>query len=482
MSRHMAWFWQPVWLVVFFPHLGDLPSPAGAAEPSSHRQPRNDLLESAPFLQIPGPNPLLTPGPEGAWDGRIVEAADALKDFGTYYLYYHGNGGDGYQLGVATSSHPLGPFKKHGDAPILKRGPSGSWDDVHAACAMILKEDASRYLMWYSGMGSSEDNRKWSIGLATADSPLGPWKKYEGNPIVEDFGYVGGVVKAHGKYWLYTAHPIGSTGPDYSPMSLATADKPEGPWAICAQNPVLKQGEWGEWDDGGFSEAEVLYHSGVFHMFYGGAKLYVPRILSRESVGYAYSFDGFHFIKYGRNPVATREAEPNAAAYSEVHSILEPPFVYVYHTLRYEKPWRERFKPQFPTVEDLGVQVLVLERPFSLDVPVLNRPSLAPGRTTALGDSPAVALGHVARAALTVECTFKEEAKRGVRLHVRSSPDGLKYDTTDLYTLEVGPAPGQTCQQTFTLAPNVRFIKALVTNLDSSESVCDLKVTATLGG
>ena len=457
---------------------------AYAAEPPAKAPARNALLEPGRFIQIPGPNPILTPGPEGAWDGDIVEASDAFKDFGTYYLYYHGNGGRGYQLGVATASDPLGPFKKHGSQPVLKRGPQGSWDDLHVACAMILKEGAGKYTMWYSGHGRSEKHRKWSIGLGTADNPLGPWKKHPDNPIIDDFGYVGGVVKAGGKYHLYTAYPIGSTGPDYSPMALATAERPEGPWTKWKGNPVLKQGEWGEWDDGGFSEAEVLYHSGVFHLFYGGAKLYRPRILTRESIGYAYSFDGVNFVKYGRNPVATRQAEPNAAAYAEVHSIIELPFVYSYHTLRYQRPWRARFEAQFPRVEDLGVQVLVTQRPFSLDVPVLNQASLAAGATgpLSLKDSPSIALSHVARAALTVECTYGERAKIWIQLHVRSSPDGLKYDTTDLYTFDHAFQPGQTCRKTFELDTGVRFIKVLAENLDQSESVSDLKITATLGG
>lgn len=455
-----------------------------AAEPLSKVQPHNALLEAGRFIQIPGPNPILTPGPEGAWDDEIIEASDAFKDFGTYYLYYHGNGGRGYRLGVATASHPLGPFAKHGEAPILTFGPKGSWDEAHVACAMVLKEGSGKYTMWYSGHGRSPEHRKWSIGLATADSPLGPWKKHEGNPIVENFGYVGGVVKVKGKYHLYTAYPIGSTGPDYSPMALATAENPKGPWTKWEGNPVLKQGEWGEWDDGGFSEAEVLYHSGVFHMFYGGAKLYKPRIASRESIGYAYSFDGMNFVKYGRNPVATRHAEPNAAAYAEVHSIIEPPFVYIYHTLRYRKPWRERFEKQFPVVEDLGVQVLVMHRPFSLDMPVLRRASLAAGTTapSSLKSSPAVALSHVTRAALTVECTFGKRSTKPLRLHVRSSPDGLKYDTADLHTLDLDCLPGKTCRKTFTFDADVRFIKVLVENLDASEPVANVTVTATLSG
>lgn len=444
---------------------------------------RNDLLRSGRFIQIPGPNPVLVRGEEGAWDDGVIEASDALEDRGTYYFYYHGTGqGKGYQLGVATAPGPLGPFRKHGREPVLKLGPKGSWDDRHVACAMILKEGVDRYLMWYSGMGSSPEHSKWSIGLAAAPGPLGPWKKHQGNPILKDFGYVGGVVKVDGKYHLYTAYPIGSTGADYSPMALAVADRPTGPWTRWAGNPVLRQGEWGEWDDGGFSEAEVLYSAGVFHMFYGGAKLDPQRILSRESVGYAYSFDGRRFIKYGGNPVAARQADPNAAAFAEVHAIIEAPFVYLYHTLRYRQPRTPLDREKFPGVEDLGVQVLVTATPFRLDVPVLTRETLGPKTITSLLDSPAVCLGGVKRVSLTVECSYAQGATRPVILHVRSSYDGTHYDTSDLYCFHNELTRGQRCQKTFEVDTGARFLKVLVRNLDPDEPVTDLRVTATLGG
>ena len=458
---------------------------AVAAEPPAKTGPRrNGMLEPGLFIQIPGPNPILTPGPDGAWDDEIIEASDAFKNFSTYYLYYHGNGGRGYRLGVATSRHPLGPFKKHGEEPILALGKKGSWDDAHVACAMVVRDSPEKYYMWYSGMGRSRERRGWRIGLATAPSPLGPWKKYERNPIVEKFGYVGGVVKVKGKYHLYTAYPIGKTGPDYSPMALATAEKPEGPWTRWKGNPVLKEGSPGEWDDGGFSEAEVLYHNGVFHMFYGGAKIYRPRIATRESIGYAYSTDGINFVKYCRNPVAARHAEPNASAYAEVHAIIEQPFIYLYHTLRYVKPWRPRFEKRFPRVEDLGVQVLITKRPFSLDVPVGQLASLGGGKTApeSVKNARAIPLSNATRGAITVECTFGKKADAPLRLHVLSSPDGLKYDTDDLHTFDLPAKADKTCRKTFTFSADVRFIKVLVENRSKSEPVSNVKVTATLSG
>ena len=104
------------------------------------------LLQPAQFVHIPGPNPILLPGPSGSWDDGVIEAADALHDGPTYYFYYHGTGqGQGYRLGAATASHPLGPFRKHGDQPILDLGPPGTWDDRNVACAMVLREGQGKY-------------------------------------------------------------------------------------------------------------------------------------------------------------------------------------------------------------------------------------------------------------------------------------------------------------------------------------------------
>lgn len=490
---------RPLWIILvlaggslawLFLSAGSGQTSLANAEPGDLAKPvtaRNEFIESSRFIQIPGPNPIIKTGGEGEWDEYIMEASDAFKDFGKYYFYYHAIGKDkdrwprGYRLGVAIADHPLGPFTKYEGNPILDHGPDDSWDDQHVACAMVMKVELDKYYMWYcAGDVKSKWPEKESIGLATASSPLGPWKKYEGNPVLKDFGYVGGVVNVNGKYYMYSAHPIDSTGPDYSPMSLAVADHPEGPWTKWLDNPIIRPGGWGAWDDGGYSEAEVVYWEGVFHFFYGGAKLYDPRMLTRESIGYAYSFDGINFTKYGRNPVATREANPNASAFAEVHTLFEPPFIYLYYTHRYKKP-PAGFEDQFPVVEDLGVQVLAMQTPFRLDMPALTLESLGPRATSSLEDVPPIALSTVNRVALTVESTYHKSSRAGIRVHVRASYDGLSYDTTDLHTFDNDFTPGQSARKTFELAPNVKFIKVLVENLDRSQSVSSIKITATLG-
>lgn len=429
-------------------------------------------LAASQFIHIPGPNPILRPAPEGNWDDHYLEACDLLKDRDTYYLYYHGTSHtSSYQVGVATAPQPLGPFTRAAAAPVLAVGEPGSWDDSAVACALILKEGAGRYLMWYSGIDSSPD-RQWSIGLAYADNPLGPWTKCPSNPIVPLFGYVGGVVLHHGLYHLYTEHPIGSRGPDYGPMSLATAPAPEGPWTIHP-DPVLEPGEWGEWDDGGFSEAKVLARGGVFHMFYGGAKLQEPRLDTEESIGYAFSLDGRHWVKHPANPVAPREAAPDTSACAEVHAYWEPPCVYLYHTQRYYSD---------PQAEHLGVQILATQRPFSLTLPLLSGLSLEPGQTTSLAECPPAALATVESCALTVTARYAPDAQAGLVVHLRASADGRAYDTEDFATFTLPCRPGEPVQSTYPVPSGARFLKVITANPDPAATVTELAVSAVVKG
>ena len=474
-----------------------------ADETSSRSEPRNDLLENGTLIHIPGPNPILLTGPPGSWDDDCIESADAFRDGDTYYLYYHATSKEdlNFRLGVATSKHPLGPFKKYEGNPVLNTNPEkGSWDDKFVACAMIMKIpenptlkpgegswdgwDYDKYYMWYSGCSTSDKHKPWGVGLATATNPLGPWKRYEGNPVIEgDFGFVGGVVRDNGKFYLYSASPLHSVGQDYSPISMAVADKPEGPWKKYEGNPVLKPGSSGEWDSGGFSEAEVIHHSGIFHMFYGGAKLSKPRISTRESIGYAYSFDGFNWMKYGLNPVAPTDANPNASAFAEIHAIWESPFIYLYHTYRYRESWEiNGFKRIVPDAEDIGVQIIATQKPFSLDIPVMHLENLAAGQFTKLEDTPPICLSHISQLSLSVECIYSNKTTKPIRVHVLASYNGTDYDTTDLYTLENILQPGQLARKSFELECKVKFIKIVVENPDESASVKNLKITATMGG
>jgi len=445
---------------------------------------RLTTLSTRRFIQIPGPNPILITGGEDEWDGNFIECCNVLKDGETYYLYYHGYPKDknkwlreGYRIGVASAPHPLGPWKKHEENPIIDLGPEGSWEDEWVACAAVLKEGEKRYYMFYSA--------NFRVGLAYASHPLGPWKKYEKNPIIaENFGYIGGVVKVNGKYHMINEFPVDKNSPDQGPMALATADRLEGPWQSYEGNPVLAPDEWGAWEDGGYSESGVLYHDGVFHMFYGGTKWE-----KLETAGYACSLDGFHWMKHVDNPVAPRENNPDASAFAEVHALWEYPFYYVYHTLRYSS--RADFEPW---AEDIGVQILATDTPFRLSMPAVSLESLAPGqisdlnhplyesgRTARLSGCPPISLTAASSVSLTTECTCHEKAERSLRVHVKSSSDGIHFDTEDLCSFDIAPKAGERVRKTQGLQAEVMYIKVQVENLDKKQAVSDVRVTVTLG-
>ncbi len=309
-------------------------------------------------------NPALTPESGDDWDDAFIESGDIVKVGDTYYWYYHGHK-DTYQIGVATAKDPTGAWTKYSGNPVLVVGPE-EYDDGYIACAAFYEEDG-KYYLFYSSAGISGHNN--AIGVATASHPLGPWTKSPKNPILGDTTglgfaagmiYMCGVVKVDGKYYLYVTD-ADDTQLDYGPMYLFTSSSIYGPWTRHPE-PVLSPGEKGEWDEGAFSEAEVVYYNGLFHTFYGGGNLEDSRANVKESIGYAYSYDGIHFTKYQDNPVIHRldvRDDHRVSALAEVHFQIDLPFIYIVATERWEENWGGR--TSCPWCEDLAIQVLEIK-------------------------------------------------------------------------------------------------------------------------
>jgi len=368
--------------------------------------------------------------------------------------------------------------------------------------AYDIKAGTEKYYMWYSSAGSA-------IGLATADNPLGPWKKYENNPIIDDFGYLGAVIRKDGKYYMFSQHPV-DPETDQGPYKIATAENPEGPWKRYEGNPVINPGDWGSWDDGGYSEACPRYHEGVYHLVYGGTKNY-----KLESLGYAYSFDGINWQKYSANPVVPLGRVPDGAGFAEVHTYVEGAYIYVFHTIRYfsgegttrglssYSPLKEEqlSDPHIGkdgmtshrmrhnknllsghwVTEDLAIQVLTVDPKFKITFPILHDLTLKPEQSSRLAECLPIGLEAASKLAIATECTYTSGASAGIRLHVRGSDDGVNCDTEDLYTFDIPLKASQTVRKTIDINTNVKFVKVIVENLDVSNSVQTVNITATVG-
>ena len=300
------------------------------------------LLEEGRFIVTYEANPALYPkGEPNHWDSGVIESGDIFYDEGTYYWYYHGEPASVayvYNVGVATSKSPTGPWKRHGDKPILHTR-ENSWEDFYVACANVMKEGDTYYMIYNGVRETAPDVEDCAVGIATADHPLGPWTRYAGNPVArfpptrQGSGggfYIGGVLKVKGTYYMYMSQ-YNELAYDYGYMYMATAPALTGPWTLDTE-PILKPRD--QWDKLGYSEADVVYYNGAFHMFYGATSDEGDR---PESIGYAWSRDGLHWNHFGNQPVVPTSGLPPASAFAEVHTRIEYPHIYVYYTLRWKK-------------------------------------------------------------------------------------------------------------------------------------------------
>jgi predicted GH43/DUF377 family glycosyl hydrolase len=110
-------------------------------------------------------------------------------------------------------------------------------------------------------------------------------------------------------------------------------------------NPILSVGEEGAWDELTVGEPRVIYHDGLFHMFYMGAHGQPSSILG-AGVGYATSEDGLHWTPYEGNPVFVPDAS------------VSPRGVYSEITIFDGETWVMFFTPFLTSVPSPAYQVL----------------------------------------------------------------------------------------------------------------------------
>ena len=151
-------------------------------------------------------------GPEGEFDDGSVFTPDIMVYEGKYYLYYQAVKFPYKQrtknvIGMSWAESPDGPWNRY-SKPVLETGEAGEW------------------------LGE-EDNRSMIKSYGAFDSH----KVHDPNLIIRG-----------GKIWMYyKAHPMGVGSklkkpyPDFS-MGLAIAKKPEGPFDKHPLNPVSASG------------------------------------------------------------------------------------------------------------------------------------------------------------------------------------------------------------------------------------------------
>ena len=131
-------------------------------------------------------------GPRGSCYDLGIEQANVIHHKGRFYLFSLGfttnirkYGQRGAGIFCLTADKPEGPWRQVGDVLVApsRDGKSFDTDGVVNPRHVFFK---GKWFMYYKGVkkGEPTDN-----GVAIADSITGPYKKYEGNPLLFGHGH-----------------------------------------------------------------------------------------------------------------------------------------------------------------------------------------------------------------------------------------------------------------------------------------------------
>ena len=174
--------------------------------------------------------------------------SDIIKVGDTYYVWYTRMDSpvtSGYwgTVWYATSKDEGHNWEEQGMAVGL--GATGEFD-AHSVFTPNILAHQGKYYLYYTGIGKEPVKKSrtfkdiTAIGLAVADSPDGPFVKVKNNPVLEisdtasDFDSYriddSSMLVRDNKIWLYYKGRAIKKSPKKTKMSVAFADKPEGPF------------------------------------------------------------------------------------------------------------------------------------------------------------------------------------------------------------------------------------------------------------
>ncbi len=172
---------------------------------------------------------------EDSWGNKQFWAPEVIEKNGVFYMYYAVE----EHLAVATSDSPLGPFKQDVKKPIH--------DNVKEIDAHIFIDDDGKQYMYF--VRFTDGNALWGAELnedmmsikqdtiTQVFSVSQDWENSQKPPVarVNEGAFV---VKHKGIYYMtYSGNHFES--PDYG-VGYATATSPLGPWTKYEYNPIMK--------------------------------------------------------------------------------------------------------------------------------------------------------------------------------------------------------------------------------------------------
>lgn len=137
---------------------------------------------------------LIEPGPEGAWDGNFIGISSVLKTEDGYMMFYGGNDGDEWAVGLATSEDGL-TWEKQPE-PVLTK--AFDWEQAIQDPRVVQTEDG--FVMLYNGgnevynFATSEDGLIWE---RVQETPIIPRSTFRRHPWLPTLAYHEGIYFAY---------------------------------------------------------------------------------------------------------------------------------------------------------------------------------------------------------------------------------------------------------------------------------------------
>jgi hypothetical protein len=230
----------------------------------------------------------------------------------------------------------LDQWIKYYSNPIFKVGPPGSWEEFAVDCFMIMFHE-NKYWLWYVG---TPVGAKCQIGLAWSPDGIN-WTRCTDNPVVRV-----GAAGAWDESILLCQHVLWDEAERQFKMwyvggnlagkfGIGYATSPDGiNWAKYAGNPVMIATDG--WEGDLLEGHTVLKTPGGYSMWYGGLDLKSDV----SYIGLATSTDGIHWTKHPNNPILSPAAD--TAAW-DGYSADTPDVVVVDDVYQmYYRGWRKR--------------------------------------------------------------------------------------------------------------------------------------------
>lgn len=185
-------------------------------------------------------------------------------------------------------------FTLHSENPVLTRGPEGAWDEGVIWLGSVLHHEGQFHL-WYAG--GTRSYRAFSIGYAYSEDGL-TWEKSPNNPILVvdkeqyPYGLYAGPCAIDDGQWIMYVQPRASAS--YMPGHVvirATAPNPAGPWKL--EEEILPESMFG-WDYS-LTPGSITITENETILYYSAFSVLDNR---NSGIGRATSPDGITFSRY----------------------------------------------------------------------------------------------------------------------------------------------------------------------------------------